>query len=126
MKKPRIHKLPDGSEITNVELCRRLGVPIWEASARTTAQILNYHNRKRKVPFALEGKSATAAEWGKALNVSATIFRDTVYSCERAGGGREQAMKAAIRHLAGDRKPGGAIRQLRKIQDSERPTSLLA
>ncbi len=126
MRKPRIHKLPDGSEISNVDLCRRLGVPIKHSSWRSTAQILNYHNRKKKVPFALDGTTATASQWGQALKVTASMFRDTVHSCERAGGTREQAMRATIKHLAGDRKPGGAIKQLRKIQERERPIAPLA
>lgn len=117
MKKPRIHKMPDGGEMTNAELCKRYGIPIHRTCGLTTRQILNYHNRKKKKAFSLQGKTATLAEWGKALNISPTIFRDTVYSCERAGGTREDAMLATVRHLAGDRKPGGAIKHLSKIKE---------
>ena len=76
--------------------------------------------------FSLDGKTATAAQWAAALKVTPNIFRDTVYSCERAGGTREQAMLATIKHLGGGREPLGAIEQLRKIQERERPTSSLA
>jgi hypothetical protein len=126
MRKPRIHKLPDGSEISNVDLCRRVGVPVCRSSGLTTSQVLNFHNRKKKVSFSLDGKTATAAQWAAALKVTPNIFRDTVYSCERAGGTREQAMLATIKHLGGGREPLGAIEQLRKIQERERPTASLA
>ena len=62
--------MPDGGEMTNVELCRRYGIPIHRTCGLTTRQILNYHNRKKKKAFSLGGKTATLAEWGKALNIS--------------------------------------------------------
>lgn len=117
MRKTRIHKLPDGSEITNVDLCRRYKIPIRRTSGQTTRQILNYHNRKKKVPFTLQGRTAPCATWARELKVSSNIFRDTVYVCERNGATREEAMLATIRHLAGDRKPGGALRHLEKIKE---------
>jgi hypothetical protein len=57
-------------------------------------------HRKKRQDFTLQGRTAKASEWAKALGSTECTFRDAVYAAEKRGATREQAMLATIRHLS--------------------------
>jgi len=76
------------------------------------------HQKKKR--FTLQGRTATAAEWAKALRSTECTFRDSVYSAEKRGATREQAMLATIRHLSNpNRKYRGLWEKLAEIMERD-------
>ncbi len=116
----RTHILSCGSKLSTRELCAKIGVPMQWACGQPTDKILNYHSRKRKVAFSLDGETASAEKWAKALKITPGQFKDTVYTCERHGATREEAMLVTVRHFRGDRKFGVLGEKVKQLQKFKR------
>lgn len=116
----RTHILSCGSKLSTRELCDKIGVPMQWACNQPTEKILNYHNRKRKTAFALDGETASAEKWAEALKITPNQFRDTVYTCERHGATREEAMLITVRHFRGDRKFGALGEKVEQLHAAKR------
>lgn len=77
-------------------------------------------HRKARQGFTLQGKTAQAREWAKALGCTECTFRDSVYAAEKRGATREQAMLATIRHLSNpNRKYRGLWEKLAEIMERD-------
>lgn len=99
MKAKRVHQLPTGEKLTTRELCDKFNIPMQWTCGRETEDILRYHSRRKRLKFALDGVTATAKQWGITLGVSHTQFKNCVYSSERLGATRDQAMIATVRFI---------------------------
>lgn len=116
----RTHILPCGSRLSTRELCAKVDVPMRWACGQSTEKILNYHSRKRKAAFRLDGKTASAAKWAEALKITPDQFKGCIYACERYGASREEAMLVTVRHFKGDRKFGVLEQKVAQLQDAKR------